>query len=348
MTGWSSSSLPRPLLVAGVPRHGGAGRGRQRVGTQRAPAAQAAARGDARESRAQSGSGGRTRQGRARGIPSGGASTITSGTMRPRGATAHGDAEHSARASVRTHDAVTSRWLEYELDVAKIIAFPAMSDGRQPLTAAFLRAKRSPTGCARRRPRRGCRRSSSPSTAMRWPTSRSRSTSPSATPDAFWRLELHRGRAQAARHRQEAADRRHRRGGDAGGAPARLPTRARRAQRLTASPTRAIEVLEKQGDARDPGRRPPRRPPRRPRERPLRHPPPRHPRHPFPPPLRRPWRTRSRPPRRSARARRRPRRRRGRSRPADGDAPGRVTDPKPHRRSRRHAWRDAQPREVSR
>ena len=40
------------------------------------------------------------------------------------------------------HDAVTARWLEYELDVAKIIAFPAMSDGRQPLTAGFLRAKR--------------------------------------------------------------------------------------------------------------------------------------------------------------------------------------------------------------
>ncbi|WP_051192073.1 hypothetical protein [Microbacterium luticocti] len=40
------------------------------------------------------------------------------------------------------HDAVTKRWLEYELDVAKLIAFPAMSDGRQPLTAAFLRAKK--------------------------------------------------------------------------------------------------------------------------------------------------------------------------------------------------------------
>ncbi|GAA5210759.1 hypothetical protein [Microbacterium kyungheense] len=45
-----------------------------------------------------------------------------------------------------THDAVTARWLEYELDVAKIIAFPAMSDGRQPLTAAFLRAKRVADG----------------------------------------------------------------------------------------------------------------------------------------------------------------------------------------------------------
>lgn len=40
------------------------------------------------------------------------------------------------------HDEVTHRWLEYELDVAKLIAFPAMSDGRQPLTAAFLRAKK--------------------------------------------------------------------------------------------------------------------------------------------------------------------------------------------------------------
>jgi hypothetical protein len=45
-----------------------------------------------------------------------------------------------------THDSVTHRWLEYELDVAKTIAFPAMSDGRQPLTAAFLRAKRIADG----------------------------------------------------------------------------------------------------------------------------------------------------------------------------------------------------------
>lgn len=40
------------------------------------------------------------------------------------------------------HDDVTARWLEYELDVARMIAFPTMSDGRQPLTAAFLRAKK--------------------------------------------------------------------------------------------------------------------------------------------------------------------------------------------------------------
>lgn len=41
-----------------------------------------------------------------------------------------------------THDDVTARWLEYELDVAKLIDYPAMSDGRQPLTAAFLKAKK--------------------------------------------------------------------------------------------------------------------------------------------------------------------------------------------------------------
>ena len=45
-----------------------------------------------------------------------------------------------------THDAVTARWLEYELDVSKLIAYPAMSDGRQPLTAAFLRAKKIADG----------------------------------------------------------------------------------------------------------------------------------------------------------------------------------------------------------
>lgn len=43
---------------------------------------------------------------------------------------------------VAAQDAVTHRWLEYELDATKLISYPAMSDGRQPLTAAFLRAKK--------------------------------------------------------------------------------------------------------------------------------------------------------------------------------------------------------------
>jgi hypothetical protein len=45
-----------------------------------------------------------------------------------------------------THDEVTKRWLDYELDVAKLIAFPTMSDGREELTAAFLRAKKVADG----------------------------------------------------------------------------------------------------------------------------------------------------------------------------------------------------------
>lgn len=40
------------------------------------------------------------------------------------------------------HDAVTEQWMQYETDPAKLIAFPTMSDGRVPLTAAFLAAAR--------------------------------------------------------------------------------------------------------------------------------------------------------------------------------------------------------------
>ncbi|MFQ4147645.1 hypothetical protein AAGW05_02940 [Arthrobacter sp. LAPM80] len=40
------------------------------------------------------------------------------------------------------HDTVNRRWLDYELDVGKLIDFPMMSDVREPLTVAFLRAKR--------------------------------------------------------------------------------------------------------------------------------------------------------------------------------------------------------------
>jgi len=43
---------------------------------------------------------------------------------------------------METHDEVSRRWLEYELDASKLIAFPTMSDGRDPNTGAFLRAKK--------------------------------------------------------------------------------------------------------------------------------------------------------------------------------------------------------------
>ncbi|MBP2436926.1 hypothetical protein [Microbacterium amylolyticum] len=54
------------------------------------------------------------------------------------------DADRGARLRriMAMHDDLTRRWLEYELDVARVIAFPTMSDGRDPHTAAFLRAKK--------------------------------------------------------------------------------------------------------------------------------------------------------------------------------------------------------------
>lgn len=41
------------------------------------------------------------------------------------------------------HDDVTAQWMQYETDPAKLIAFPTMSDGRVPLTGAFLAEART-------------------------------------------------------------------------------------------------------------------------------------------------------------------------------------------------------------
>jgi hypothetical protein len=60
------------------------------------------------------------------------------------------DVEQASQAEVRLlmagHDAVNRRWLDYELDVGKLIDFPVMTDVREPLTVAFLRAKREADG----------------------------------------------------------------------------------------------------------------------------------------------------------------------------------------------------------
>lgn len=45
-----------------------------------------------------------------------------------------------ARA-VKAHDRVDTRWLEYELDVAKLLDYPLMTDMRDPLTERFHRTK---------------------------------------------------------------------------------------------------------------------------------------------------------------------------------------------------------------
>lgn len=44
------------------------------------------------------------------------------------------------------HDSVNHRWLDYELDVGNLIDFPLMTDVREPLTVAFLRAKKEADG----------------------------------------------------------------------------------------------------------------------------------------------------------------------------------------------------------
>lgn len=55
-------------------------------------------------------------------------------------------ARSEVEALVEAHDAVNRRWLDYELDVGKLIDFPVMTDVREPLTVAFLRAKREADG----------------------------------------------------------------------------------------------------------------------------------------------------------------------------------------------------------
>jgi hypothetical protein len=39
------------------------------------------------------------------------------------------------------HDRTTARWLDYEVDLAKLLDFPLMTDMRDPLTLAFHRAR---------------------------------------------------------------------------------------------------------------------------------------------------------------------------------------------------------------
>ncbi|WP_461190099.1 hypothetical protein [Arthrobacter sp. Z4-13] len=60
------------------------------------------------------------------------------------------EVEHASVAEVESliaaHDATNKRWLDYELDVGKLIDFPLMTDVREPLTVAFLRAKREADG----------------------------------------------------------------------------------------------------------------------------------------------------------------------------------------------------------
>jgi hypothetical protein len=48
---------------------------------------------------------------------------------------------HSLRRVLEEHGRTDARWLEYELDVAKLLDFPLMTDMRDPLTIGFHKAK---------------------------------------------------------------------------------------------------------------------------------------------------------------------------------------------------------------
>lgn len=43
--------------------------------------------------------------------------------------------------TLETHDRTNARWLDYEIDIAKLLDFPLMTDMRDPLTMAFHKAR---------------------------------------------------------------------------------------------------------------------------------------------------------------------------------------------------------------
>lgn len=66
--------------------------------------------------------------------------------LRNRAVEAEKASQSEVQALMTAHDAVNRRWLDYELDVGKLIDFPVMTDVRETLTVAFLRAKREADG----------------------------------------------------------------------------------------------------------------------------------------------------------------------------------------------------------
>jgi hypothetical protein len=58
-----------------------------------------------------------------------------------RGANSQAAQWRSLRRVIEEHGRTDARWLEYELDVAKLLDFPLMTDMRDPLTVGFHKAK---------------------------------------------------------------------------------------------------------------------------------------------------------------------------------------------------------------
>ena len=62
---------------------------------------------------------------------------------RAAGAARSSDAAHKRELTrlLQQHDRTNARWLDYEIDIAKLLDFPLMTDMRDPLTIAFHKAR---------------------------------------------------------------------------------------------------------------------------------------------------------------------------------------------------------------
>ncbi|WP_006245742.1 hypothetical protein [Mycolicibacterium tusciae] len=69
----------------------------------------------------------------------GGRADTDSGSMRPTGNPAA--LWRTMTRAIEEHSRTDSRWLDYELDPAKLLEFPLMTDLREPLTERFHKAK---------------------------------------------------------------------------------------------------------------------------------------------------------------------------------------------------------------
>jgi hypothetical protein len=59
----------------------------------------------------------------------------------PQASSNHAAQWRAISRTVREHDRTDTRWLDYELDIGKLLDFPLMTDMRNPLTERFHRAK---------------------------------------------------------------------------------------------------------------------------------------------------------------------------------------------------------------
>lgn len=76
-------------------------------------------------------------------VPVAGAAT---GRPEVDGAAQAADRDRQIERILADHDEVDRRWLDFELDVAKLIDYPLVTDMREPLTQTFHRARRVAEG----------------------------------------------------------------------------------------------------------------------------------------------------------------------------------------------------------